>query len=249
MEYISIDKLDYQGNFGIMGSEAIVYNAGDNLFKKFNLGLSKAARLNKEEKLLYLLNHIELNEYYNKIIYMVTSYVDQMLAGYVVEKVNGLPINKVDMDYNEKIDVLQKLKNILKCFEDAGIIYSDIHFDNIYYNKEKDEIKLIDIDNIATPSLPIDLLSSIYKDYFTYGGNDFDMARIFAFNKISFMLLTGKTDYYDIQELNQNVYQKDYESFNNEATHLCHNLLNMNIYSDCDNEYLVDLLDKKVLTK
>lgn len=249
MRYINIADLEYQRNFGIMGSEAIIYKTNDGYFKKFNVTMDLKTRKNKELKLFRLDKYENIKQYYNQIICMVNNLTYDYLAGYIVKKAPGLPLDKINLASNEKIDVLKKLKKIIMEFEQMGIIYSDLHFDNIYYDQKTKKIKLIDIDNISIDELPVDLLSSLYKSYYSYGGYSFQNARIFVFNLISFMLITDKMSTYDIHELNYQTYQKDYDFLNKEAIHLCNNLLNMNIYSDCDNEYLIDLIDEKILVK
>lgn len=249
MRYINIDNLEYQSHFGIMGSESIVYKTNDGYFKKFNINMNKKTRENKELKLLRINDYHQLKNYYNEIVYMVNNLTNEYLAGYVVKKAEGLPLGKHNLNLDEKIYVLKKLRHIIEEFNKCSIVYSDIHFDNIYYNKNNEKITLIDVDNVGMKGLPIDLYSSIYEEYFRYGGHSFDMARIYAFNLISFMLLTNKLETYNISEINQNTYQNDYNFLNDDAKKICRDLLNIKIGSRCDNEYLIDAVNEKILIK
>lgn len=249
MDYINIKNIAYKSNLGIMGSEAIIYDTNYGLFKKFHNNMDIKTRRNKELKLLRLLKHEDLKKYYNEVKYLVHNLTYDYLAGYVVKKVNGLPLDEICLEFDIKLNILKKLRRILTEFEDKGIIYSDIHFDNIYYNELNGDLKLIDIDNIMMEDLSIDLLPTIYEDYFRYGGYDFNNARIFAFNLISFMLLLNKINSYDIKEINKTTLKKDYDFLNIEAIKICDNLLNIKIGSSADNEYLIDTIDKKILTK
>ena len=249
MDYINIKKIEYLSNLGIMGSEAIVYNTNYGLFKKFHNNMDNATRTNKELKLLKLLKYEDLKEYYNEIKYLVHNMTYDNLAGYIVEKVDGKPIDEIYLEFDTKLNILKKLRKILTEFENKGIIYSDIHFDNIYYNEKTNDIKLIDVDNIMMEGLPIDLLSTIYEDYFRYGGHDFNSSRIYTFNLISFMLLMNKLKSYDIAEINKTTLKKDYDYLNNEAIKICNDLLNIKIDSSADHDYLIDAIDEKILAK
>ena len=245
MDYLNIKNIAYKSNLGIMGSEAIVYDTNYGLFKKFHNSMDLNTRKNKELKLLRLLKCEDLKKDYNEVKYLVHNLTYDYLAGYIVEKVDGRPLDEIYLEFDTKLNILKKLRRILTEFENEGIIYSDIHFDNIYYNELNGDLKLIDIDNIMMEDLPIDLLSTIYEDYFRYGGYDFNNARIFAFNLISFMLLLNKINSYDIKEINKTTLKKDYDFLNIEAIKICDNLLNIKIGSSADNEYLIDAIDKK----
>lgn len=249
MDYVNIKNIKYKSNLGIMGSEAIVYDTNYGLFKKFHNNMDIKTRKNKELKLLRLLKYEDLKKYYNEINYLVHNSTYDYLSGYIVEKVEGRPIDEIYFEFDTKINILKKLRKILTEFENKGIIYSDIHFDNIYYNTINGAMKLIDIDNIMMEDLPIDLLSTIYEDYFRYGGHNFNNARIFTFNLVSFMFLMNKLKTYNINEINKTTYKKDYDFLNNDAIKICDDLLNIKIDSASDHEYLIDAISKKILTK
>ncbi len=249
MEYVNVRDVKKLSNFGIMGSEAIIYNTDHGLYKKFHNSMNLNTRKNKELKLLRLNKIDNIKKYYNEVKYLVNNLTNDYLAGYIVEKVQGKPLDEIYFEFDTKINILKKLRRILTEFENNGVIYSDIHFDNIYYGEINGKIKLIDIDNVIMKDLPIDLVSTIYEDYFRYGGHDFNSSRIFNFNLISFMFLLNKLKTYDLKEINKTTYQKDYDFLNKDAIKICNDLLNIKIDSSVDHEYLIDAIDKKVLTK
>ena len=135
MDYLNIKNIAYKSNLGIMGSEAIIYDTNYGLFKKFHNNMDIKTRRNKELKLLRLLKHEDLKKYYNEVKYLVHNLTYDFLAGYVVKKVDGRPLDEIYFEFDTKLNILKKLRRILTEFEDKGIIYSDIHFDNIYYNE------------------------------------------------------------------------------------------------------------------
>lgn len=249
MDYLNIKNIAYKSNLGIMGSEAIVYDTNYGLFKKFYNSIDLNTRKNKELKLLRLLKYEDLKKYYNEIKYLVHNLTYDFLAGYIVEKVDGRPLDEICFDFNTKIKILKELKRIIEEFEHYGVIYNDVHFDNIYYDEITKKIKLIDVDNIMIGNYSCDLLSTVYEDYFRYGGHDLNSARIYNFNLISFMFLLNKLKTYDISEINKTTYKKDYDFLNKEAIRMCNDLLNIKIDSSIDHEYLIDVIDEKILAK
>lgn len=129
------------------------------------------------------------------------------------------------------------------------IIYDDIHLGNIYYDDVTKKIELIDIDNISIGDYPKDLNSFLIQDYCYRGGKDGVNARIYAFNLITYIFLINNYVEYDIRKLNETFEQKII-MFNDKKIHrLCKNLITGNINSSCDNEYLIDMIDEKILIK
>lgn len=161
----------------------------------------------------------------------------------------GLPLSKIYLPKKEKIDVLNNLKEILIIFEQNGIIYDDVHLGNIYYDDKTKKLELIDIDNITIGDYKKDLDSFLIKNYCYCGGQDGLNARIYNFNLITYILLINNTIEYNIAKLRQK-FECDIKTFDDkEIYELCYNLLNGKINTNCDNEYLIDMIDEKILIK
>lgn len=234
MRYYDINDIYYNKNFGIISSEAVIYNTGSLLYKKF-LNMTPLSVLeNKEKKLIILDNINEIKKYYNKIFGIVKN--DNVINGYLIGKIPGLQLSKLKVDFDKKIMILKELKNILEELRKYGVYYDDLNLNNIFYTNNN--VKLIDIDNIKIGIYPADIKSNPNKKYFLSGGYNMECARKFLFNSMSLEFLTSKSK-------NCTIYQKDLDIFNENAKKLCNNLINYKIGSDADNEYLVD----KILVK
>lgn len=228
----------------IMGSEGIIYIYSDKVYKKFLSSVDVLERENKKNKLL-LLDELKLDEYYNKIYALVYEKFDY-LSGYIVEKIDGEPLSKTKYDMNLKINILKQIKEILEIFKTNDIDYIDINLSNIFYTSDS-KIKFIDMDNIKIKNYDIDTLPISYKNYYNLGGYNIENAKKFVFNAISLLYLLDLNRIDDIRNLK--IYQKELSFLNKEARKICNDLLNLKIGSSCDNEYLIDLIDEKILKK
>ena len=249
MDVINICDLNYNQLEKYMTSEGIIHNCEYGLFKKFNITMPKETKKNKEYKLLEIDKYDELKKYYNKIIFLVNNSKNEYLSGYIVEPCLGMPLNKIVLSKKEKIMILRQLKKILILFEKNGIIYDDIHLGNIYYNINTKKIELIDIDNISINNYQKDLNSFLIQDYCYHGGIDGVNARIYAFNLITYILLINDIEEYNIRVLSETFEEKMKKISNHNVYELCKNLLIPKINSNCDNEYLIDIIDEKILIK
>lgn len=249
METINVENLRYDSFRTKMGGESIVRKSELGLFKDFSPLTPHSIKENKRKKLIELDKISDIKEYYNKIICLVNNISNEYLRGYIVKPSNGYPLNEVFLLPEQKIDILKKLKKILLTFEKNGIIYEDIHFDNIYYDEKTDKLELIDIDNIEIGEYKKDLETFLLKSYYWYGGKNRKNGRIYSFNLISYMYLTNNFSDYDISILNKK-FKQDIKLFDSkEIYNLSKKLLTAELDSECDNIYLIDMLDKKVLTK
>lgn len=248
METINIRYLDYNHN-AICSSEAMLYNSSLGLFKRFNINTPMHIKENKKRKLLELEKITILKQYYNEIICLVNNYTDEYLAGYIIKPSNGYPLDETFLLPEEKIKILKKLKEIISLFEKNGVIYEDIHFDNIYYDKKSDKLELIDIDNIEINGYKKDLESFLTRKYYMYGGKNAKNARIFNFNLITYMYLTNNFSSYNIRDLIKS-FNKDVSKLKSKKIcKIFNKLLTAEINSECDNIYLIDMIDEKILRK
>lgn len=244
MNRINVQDLKY--HYITFGSESIINSTKDGIFKRFLPSLNLEVKKNKEKKLILLDKIDELKKYYANINSLIYSINNDFLAGYIVKICEGLPLNEIFLLPEQKINALKQLKIILNDFENYGIIYEDIHFDNIFYDEKTNKLKLIDIDNIKIDNFSIDTISFLTKYYFNNGGKDEKKSRIYNFNLISYMLLYNCTSDYNFDYLIKN---KNNVFYNKEVDNLVENLLSTKIDTLCDNEYLIDMIDEKVLIK
>ena len=215
MKYLEIKKK----NIYKMGSESIIYECDNCLFKKI---LDKKVIQNKLNKLSLLDEIDEIKKYYNKILGFNKE-------GYYIEKLDGIQLSRYNG--NNKIDILKELKEILEILKTYHIYYLDINLGNIFINYEG--VKLIDIDNIKINNYNVDLLPDLYYQYYSLGGDDINKAMTFVFNIMSVLFLENKSNLYSIKQI------KNYEHLN---YNIINDLASLNIDSNCDNVYLIDKL-------
>ena len=90
------------------------------------------------------------------------------IIGYEMTTDPNLETYKLYQLTNEELRYfLTKTKEILEYFSSLGIIYGDINYRNILFNRDTGEIKFCDMDNIAWDDLPMDLLPNHVVDYNT----------------------------------------------------------------------------------
>ena len=234
MKYYDINDIYYNKSFGIISSEAIIYNTGENLYKKFLNSTPLSVLKNKENKLLVLDNIEEIKKYYNEIIGIVKN--KNTMDGYIVKRISGLQLSKLKVDFNKKLDILKEIRIVLDELKKYDVYYDDLNLNNIFYTNG--HVKLIDIDNTKIDIYPADIISSTNKKYFSFGGYDINSSRIFFFNCMTFEFLMNNS-------INNIIYQKDLEILGDAAKRLCNDLINYKIGSSADNEYLID----KILIK
>ena len=82
-----------------------------------------------------------------------------------------------------------------------------------------------------------------------YGGKNAKNARIFNFNLITYMYLTNNFSSYNIRDLIKS-FNKDVSKIKNKKIcKIFNKLLTAEINSECDNIYLIDMIDEKILRK
>lgn len=244
MNRINVQNLEY--NYITSGSEGLINSTKYGIFKRFIPLLPLNTKKNKEQKLILLDEIDDIKDDYANALMLVDSYLGDFLSGYIVAPCEGLPLNEIFLLPEEKLSVLKQLRQILINFENNGVIYEDIHFDNIFYDESTDKVKLIDIDNIKIDKYPKDTLSFLTKHYFNHGGKIEEKSRIYSFNLISYMLMYNCVSSYKFDYLSKN---KNNVFYNKEVDKLVKNLLTTKVNTSCDNEYLIDMIDEKVLTK
>lgn len=96
-----------------------------------------------------------------------------------------------------KIFYLEMIRDILKYYEDNGVIYGDIRPNNILINCFKRDALFIDMDNICIDSYPMDLVCFDVED-FAYDDNMLDIrVHSYMHNLLTLKLLNYSADSYD----------------------------------------------------
>lgn len=218
------------------GAEAEIFITKDNnIYKEFHSNTSLKILKNKENKLLLLDQIKEVKDIYPMIHGLV--YNDK-LTGYIQERFTGFESDEIFLTFEEKIDILKKLKNYIIRLKQNRIYYFDLMARNILIDPSDDnEIKLIDMDNIMIDKYNYDIQSNSVSRYLISGGKDIDSMLIYSFNYYSLLFVLG-TSVTNLSLLDK---KNIYDLFNNiEQKRLVKNLIRKKINTDCDNEYLID---------
>lgn len=152
------------------GSAASIYNATDHsLYKIFKNHISEEVLDNKKKK-IEMLNELQVPFFRNPIR---TLSLNEKFIGYEIE------YNKEDrmwwefsLKTEDKIRLLQELKEKLCFLSKKGIIYGDLKDDNLLINSKTGNISFCDIDNVQIGNRKMDHilceLDYAYKHYDFY---------------------------------------------------------------------------------
>lgn len=141
MEKIYLTSKDINPNYEIYyGYESNIYKFdSDSLMKIFKTDDEQILE-NKRQKII-LLSDLDIDLIPSKLIY-----IDGKFKGYVYQEAKKYsPINCSVQNKKEKYQILTKVKNKLQKLHELGIIYGDLHQDNILYNGN--DIIICDLDN------------------------------------------------------------------------------------------------------
>ena len=95
------------------------------------------------------------------------------IIGYEMTTDPNLETYKLYQLTNEELRYfLTKTKEILEYFSSLGIIYGDINYRNILFNRDTGEIKFCDMDNISINGIPMDIVPYTLQPYFHERGLD-----------------------------------------------------------------------------
>lgn len=236
MKIINSEMLNNLELTQLGGAEAEIFVTKDNnIYKEFHSNTSLKILKNKENKLLLLDQIKEVKDIYPMIHGLV--YNDK-LTGYIQERFTGFESDEIFLTFEEKIDILKKLKNYIIRLKQNRIYYFDLMARNILIDPSDDnEIKLIDMDNIMIDKYNYDIQSNSVSRYLISGGKDIDSMLIYSFNYYSLLFVLG-TSVTNLSLLDK---KNIYDLFNNiEQKRLVKNLIRKKINTDCDNEYLID---------
>lgn len=244
MDRINIRDLKYE--YLTHGSEALIYKTEYGIYKEFLASMLKKVKDNKEKKIILLDEISELKEYYANPLILVDSFFNDFLRGYIIQPCEGRPFDEIFLLPEEKLAALKQTRDIINLFKSHGVMYEDIYFDNIFYDENTKKVKFIDMDNIQIGEYKKDMVSFLTHYYYSQGGKNQKNSMIFCFNLISYMLLSDHILDYKIQYLRDT---KERFYLNKDANNLVNELLYTKTNASCDNEYLIDMIDEKVLIK
>lgn len=183
---------------------------------------------------------------YNKSNLILPKYLikNNNITSYLTDYYNGNTFDKLFYNtFDNKIKYLRIVKNlIIKLHSELQIVHSDIHFGNILFNSEKQDVAIIDFDNSKIEDLMPEYcyLSTSASDFLSY--NDFDCnIDIHLFNLLSFGLLNnmGQKDAF------YNLNNPKYNSFFTSKTAL-KTLEDISLYKK-NNNFLIDMIDENYI--
>lgn len=157
------------------GGEASIYESDDSytlykIFSKYNEVIPMGE--NKEKKISILYN-LQLNSSV-KPISLIS--VDDMIVGYEMSTdFDLLAYKRYQLSDEEILYLLKESKGILEYFKSKGVIYADVDFRNILFNRDTGEIQFCDMDNVKIDNYPIDKLPFSLIEYDSIRGIDQDV--------------------------------------------------------------------------
>lgn len=167
------------------GSEALIFYLKHGVYKEFSKSTPIDTLKRKEEKLLGLEQHPELQQYYPEIRYLIDEKINEYIRGYIMEPVRGKTIRHEDLSFHLKMKALNDLRNILSIFRNNGYLYLDIRHPNIRIDSNENPI-LLDIDSILQIDNPtFDCTPTDIKKYLENGGKVNTNTQILMFNIFS----------------------------------------------------------------
>jgi predicted Ser/Thr protein kinase len=165
----------------------------------------------------------------------------QKLKGIVMEYFSGRTLGTL-LSMTDKVAALNIIKNILFQFKKHGIRYYDLHYGNILYKRNGDNliIKFVDMDNISIGNFEIDSHGYRLDDYLALGGKVNFNAEIFLFNWLTYVLLTDNM--WDLSSNANNLVRdlKKKDLYDNKIYKFCYSLFNKRADQIGDHEFLID---------
>lgn len=129
-------------------------------------------------------------EYSVKVLSTIS--VGGYLVGYEMSyNPTNIPFLSLDISREEKIFFLERVREGLDYYASQGIVYGDIHGNNILLNLASGQIEFCDIDNIQIGDYPMDVkgrtLTNFLKEYGTMDSvADIYMHNLFTLKRLDF---------------------------------------------------------------
>lgn len=139
------------------------------LLKKFNSEVYPNLDFYKNKiNKLYL---ISLNEYLsNEIEFLDLVFDEKEFVGYTMKKVDFTPISAFDKRKN-KIYFLKLLRDKITTLNNQDIYIGDFNTKNFLTSKNKDILKLCDLDNLRIGEFDFDIMDNAQKNFMRKCGN------------------------------------------------------------------------------
>lgn len=225
------------------GSEGITYTVNYNgqlyAYKKLD---NKKSIPNKIEK-LKLFNKIKIPSNIHIVKPKAIIY-NEDYNGYLMEYIDNLSLDDlIDINIEDKINILKKIKETIIFINQIGIIHGDLKCNNFLYDG-LDPI-LIDIDNMWINNYLYDLENFFIKEYIQNCGKVDKNLDKFEFNLLTYCFINKITCFKTYKEkIRENIDTKNYKFFQNQTSKgIINNLINFSdTYQD---DYLIDTLTKK----
>lgn len=199
------------------GGESVIYRTDkkDTLFKLFvdRNGNFIDMSDNKLQKIMAL---YQMNLSHS-VRPVSTVTVGKYLVGYEMSyNPNAIEFKKAGLDYERKIEVLEKTKSILEYFASHDIVYGDVKSNNILLDPLTGEIEFCDMDNIQLGKYPMDLVVEYVQPFKKC--DKIELADAYNHNLMSLQQLGFPSDYPTFREVLQALVRETYPtSFNEEA--------------------------------
>ena len=162
MKKVRLDSDIFKGQVPkYTGCESNIYEYNGELIKIFETNnvhilYNKLLKLN----ILSELDSIDINP--EKLIFL-----NGIFKGYSYkEKKDYSPINSLKIKRSEKIEILKMIKDKLEFYHNLGIIYGDLHQENILYNGK--DIIFCDLDNVSINGFMFDKNNKYMEKYLTF---------------------------------------------------------------------------------
>lgn len=138
-----------QSKIKYFGYESNIYEFDENFLMKIFKDDNQELLNNKLKKIL-LLSELDLDLTPLKLVF-----IDGCFKGYIYEELKGYyPIDGLVQKKKEKEKILLEIKEKLHQLHQLGIIYGDLHQQNILYNGSN--IVICDLDNVSINNLKFD---------------------------------------------------------------------------------------------
>ncbi len=179
------------------GAESNVYvlkykKAPSKVYKAFASRTTKETLKNKERKLILL---DERKKYLkdaclplNLVKYPSSQTISGYTSNYYLGNIFEISSCGKKISIDDSIAIFKLIKQRILEYKEQGVYYYDYNLPNILYRndqKNKHEIKIIDMDNVQVEHLPSDVYNLQVGGYLQNGGELKDKCLTFAFNEFT----------------------------------------------------------------
>lgn len=164
-------------------NECEIYELAERVYKVFNYSAGKFA---KDDRHLEELSTLDSNLL---TVPVAKLYLDNLYSGFEM-KYGGISLNNYlktnNIEYDEKIDILKQIKNIILYLKSKGIVHGDLRFANTLYMNKK--IRLTDLNGMIFPGEDPLRLNYLYYSWFQTINSPIFLDDL-AFNLMTYLFL------------------------------------------------------------